>query len=464
MSFYAGIDWSENLQDWAVLDSAGRKLRHGKFALTPEGIASLLAGLEEFRDPLTGELPPVAIETSRGVLVAALVAAGLTVHPVNPLKAKRYAEITNVSGKKNDKADAFMLATALRLNIDAHPPMPSYSVQGMSLTQLGRAHQDALWRTLRLTNELRSLLQEFWPAVNGVFKPSQLLKPEVLAVLMEWPAPDSTRTMTKKHLRQVLVDAGRSRYLDRDVDAWHAALRVPVLENPAGLQDAYGERLRALAEMLDTCARVERRMRDQVLVALAGHPLNELVAGVPGLGGVTAARLIGELGDDPNRFAAIKNVRAFSGTAPIHKSSSTSSKDVRRHVKNNRVNHSAFLWAFNALTASKGARAAYDNRRSGMSIGNQPHPLKDKHAAALRNVGYHLIGGFWHCVTTGDAWNENEIWGRFLPDKPDGPAGEEAASPEPAPRGGPSERVEDTDEPEFERLFAAEQAVSVFVD
>ena len=44
----------------------------------------------------------IGIETDRGPWVAALVAAGYTVYPVNPLQASRYRERHGVSGAKSD--------------------------------------------------------------------------------------------------------------------------------------------------------------------------------------------------------------------------------------------------------------------------------------------------------------------------------------------------------------------------
>ncbi len=62
---------------------------------------------------------PVAIETPRGLLVAALRATGRPIYPINPLAVARYRERTSVSGKKSDHVDAMALANILRT--DAHP-------------------------------------------------------------------------------------------------------------------------------------------------------------------------------------------------------------------------------------------------------------------------------------------------------------------------------------------------------
>jgi len=51
--------------------------------------------------------------------------------------------------------------------------------------------------------------------------------------------------------------------------------------------------------------------------------------------------------------------------------------DTRRWVKNDRLNHTGYLWAFSAITASPGAKAHYRRRRDDHG---------DWHAAAQRNL------------------------------------------------------------------------------
>ena len=93
MRLFVGDDWAEDHHDVEVMDEAGRVLAKKRL---PEGVAGL-AQLHE----LTGRYLPedaadaevvVGIETDRGPWVAALIAAGYTVFPVNPLQASRYRE------------------------------------------------------------------------------------------------------------------------------------------------------------------------------------------------------------------------------------------------------------------------------------------------------------------------------------------------------------------------------------
>src|SRR3954470_1618624 len=82
----------------------------------------------------------------RGLLVAALRAAGRPVYPINPLAVARYRERTSVSGKKSDHLDAMALANILRTDAHLHRMLPEDSDLARSVSVLARAHQDAVWR------------------------------------------------------------------------------------------------------------------------------------------------------------------------------------------------------------------------------------------------------------------------------------------------------------------------------
>ena len=67
----------------------------------------------------------VGIETDRGLLVGALVAAGYAVYAINPSSVARYRERHAVSGAKSDAGDAKVLADLVRTDRHHHRPSPA---------------------------------------------------------------------------------------------------------------------------------------------------------------------------------------------------------------------------------------------------------------------------------------------------------------------------------------------------
>jgi hypothetical protein len=85
---FVGDDWAEDHHDVEVMDRGGRVLAKRRL---PEGVAGMtqlheLIGRFVPEDAAVAEVV-IGIETTRGPWVAALVAAGYVVFPVNPLQA-----------------------------------------------------------------------------------------------------------------------------------------------------------------------------------------------------------------------------------------------------------------------------------------------------------------------------------------------------------------------------------------
>jgi hypothetical protein len=120
----------------------------------------------------------------------------------------------------------------------------------------------------------------------------------------------------------------------------------------------------------------------------AEHPDAAIITSMPGLADLTGARVLAEIGDDRNRFADARGLKAYAGSAPVTRASGKSTAVLHRRVKNQRLASVGYVWAFAALTASPGARAHYDRRKA----------AGDRHVAAQRNLFNRLLGCLHHCL------------------------------------------------------------------
>jgi transposase len=126
------------------------------------------------------------------------------------------------------------------------------------------------------------------------------------------------------------------------------------------------------------------------------HPDAGIITSFPGLGALTGARVLAETGDDRSRFADAKGLKAYAGAAPITRASGKTLAVLHRRVKNQRLAAAGYIWAFSAITASPGARAHYDRRKT----------AGDRHTAAQRNLFNRLLGCLHHCLATSQPYNE----------------------------------------------------------
>src|SRR6202008_3627912 len=159
-----GIDWSERHHDVALVDANGKLVAKRRINDSVEGFTVLVGMLADAGDGEADPIP-VAIETPRGLLVAALRATGRRVYAINPLAVARYRERWTVARSKSDHADAVVLANILRTDAHAHRPLPADSELAQAITVLARAHQDATWRRTKVVQELRAHLREYYPGL-----------------------------------------------------------------------------------------------------------------------------------------------------------------------------------------------------------------------------------------------------------------------------------------------------------
>ena len=184
MRRFCGIDWAEDHHDVALVDAEGNLVAKRRIGDDAAGFATLLQLLAAAGDSSQQPIP-VAIETSRGLLVACLRATGREVFAINPLAVSRYRDRHSVARKKSDAGDGLVLAHILRTDQSAHRPLPADSELAQAIAVLARAQQDAVWARTDAHNKLRSLLREFYPAILQAFasKRGGLLRPEARALL-----------------------------------------------------------------------------------------------------------------------------------------------------------------------------------------------------------------------------------------------------------------------------------------
>src|SRR3954464_1049319 len=168
MPFHGGLDWGATSHAACVVDGAGQIVARVEARHDAGGLAELLARLRAVAPP--AELP-VAIERPSGLIVDALVAAGHPVVPIHPNVVKACRPRYRAAGGKSDPGDAYMLADILRTDGHRFRPLVPVSDEIKALRALVRARDDLVTQRVALANQLRSLLEGFWPGAAAIFAP-----------------------------------------------------------------------------------------------------------------------------------------------------------------------------------------------------------------------------------------------------------------------------------------------------
>ena len=396
---FVGIDWAEDHHDVCVVDGDGQVLGRRRISDTLSGVGELHAMVGEQVSVDEPDEVVVGIEKDRGLIVTSLVASGYQVYAVNPMAAARYRDRHHVSGAKSDSGDAKVLADLVRTDRVNHRRVAGDSALAEALKVLARAHQNAIWARQRQVNALRSALKDYYPGALAAFG-TDLSHADALAVLGVAPTPTLGRALTHATLVAVLEGAGRQRYVERRATEIQGALREDQLAQPALLEGAYGESTAANVAAILSFNAVVARLETALAESFEQHPSAKIVRSLPGRGTVLGARVLGEFGDDPNRYADLKCRRNYGGTSPITKASGKSRVVLARHGRNKRLADTLDQWAFCSLLPSPGARAYYDELRA-----------RDKtHRKAIRQLANRWVGILHTCLERGCVYDEAVAW------------------------------------------------------
>jgi len=404
---YCGIDWATDHHDIAVVDDDGRVVARGRVGNDAAGFAQALTLLAEAGDAAKQPIP-VGIETDRGLWVAALRETGRVIYPINPLAASRYRARYALSGAKSDATDAVLLANIVRIDADAHRPLPADTELAQTIRVLARAQQDAVWARQQIANQIRDLLGEFYPAALVAFAelPSGgLARADARTILAAAPTPAQAAKLTPARLRRLLVKAGRRRELDRDVARLRQAFTDTYLHQPPMVENAMGIQLGALLRQLDAACVAVDELAQAAIAHFEQHPDAAIITSFPGLGNLAGARVLAEIGDDRTRFAEARGLKAFAGSAPITRASGKKTVVTHRHIKNRRLAAVGAIWALASLRSSPGARRHYDARRA----------AGDWNRQAQRHLFNKFLGQLHHCLHTGQLYNEHRAFPPPLP-------------------------------------------------
>ena len=393
---FVGDDWSEDHHDVCLMDQAGKRLASRRL---PEG----LTGIRQLHELIAehAEEPDqvvIGIETDRGLWAGALAAAGYQVFAVNPLAVARYRDRHHVSGGKSDAADAKLLADLVRTDRHNHRPIAGDSLDAEAIKVLARAHQSLIWARTRHTNAMRSALREYYPAALLAFE--DLAHGDALGVLGRAPTPEQGAHLDLPAIQSALKRGGRKRNIAARAREIRAALRSEQLAAPAPVAAAFGATTRAAVGIIAELNRQIGELETSLAEHFETHPDADIYRSLPGLGVVLGARVLGEFGDDPNRYTDAKSRRNYAGTSPLTVASGKKRAVLARHVRNRRLYDAIDQWALGAINNSPGARAFYDQHRA----------AGDLHHQALRALGNRLVGILHGCLRHHTLYSEHTAW------------------------------------------------------
>lgn len=233
-------------------------------------------------------------------------ARGAELVQVNPFHTKRFKEVTDNSPNKTDQKDPTVIADIIEMGRFLTVVIPEGPAA--ELRRLSQARERSTRRHTALANQIQclmaSIFPEFLQAMRGIKSASAqyLLKhyptPQEIAA---YGLPDLTKTLRKVSRGKLGADRAQALY-----DG--AKSSVGVAEGQASIVMEIHE----LLSLMEASEQFTESLELEMTTHLAQIPYSSTLLSLKGIGEVTAAGLIGEVGDF-RKFHTMSEVMKLAG-------------------------------------------------------------------------------------------------------------------------------------------------------
>lgn len=236
---------------------------------------------------------------------------GYQVRFVRTTAIKHQRELDESSSAKSDIKDAFTIANITREGkyIDTVIEEGVYR----QLRMLGKVREKISRQSIRSQNTLGAVLDDYFPEIKELFH--SMKTRSLWAVLERCPFPQDVLTMEGSEITEMLCKSSRRRdtAAKKAEDLVEAAKRSIGLKR-VGVADRYRLRL-CLQEVMRTES-VLKEITSQMKTLLEQSPYSECLLSIPGVGVLSAALFLGELGN-PAHFRDPKQIIKYAGLDPM---------------------------------------------------------------------------------------------------------------------------------------------------
>ncbi|WKK21914.1 IS110 family transposase [Streptomyces olivoreticuli] len=384
---FIGWDWATETHDVTVMDDTGKRIDRWELAHTEEGFARTLARLRKHGAP--GDLP-VAIETTRGLAVDRLLAAGHPIVPVHPNAFHAMRARWGASKAKTDAGDSMKLADYLRTDGHLLPRLEPTEQATLDLQALTRQRADHIEARVAAANQLAALLDEHWPGGKAVF--ANLDSDIAMAFLQRYPTPASAARLTAGRLEAWCKRRGYSG--KKPGSALIERLRsAPAAASRLG-EAVVGQLVRVQVQLVEGIRTTIRTLDKAITATLGTHPYALLFETMPRIGKVSLGQVIGEIGPILERSRTCEQLITEAGVVPVTRASGKSRTVAFRFATNRRARLALTTFADNSRHGSDWAAKIYNDARA----------RKKRHPHAVRILARAWLRVMWACWRDGTCY------------------------------------------------------------
>jgi transposase len=378
---FAGIDWATEEHTMSILDANRNELENKAYPHSGAGLNQLADRLSALSngDPST---VAIGIETPHGAVVETLVERGFAVFSLNPKQMDRFRDRHCVSGAKDDRRDAYVIADAVATDMKKFHRVKLSGPQLIRLRELCRSTEDIKQNQNQAGNQLRDLLNRYFPQMLALC--TGVNEPWFWDLLEKAPLPEKAATLSASRIQKILT-AHRIRRIDGH--KVREALHVPALHLAPGGAEAASEHVLVLLPQLRLYHQLRKQNESRIEAVLeemgsdenlAEHRDVNILRSLPGVGQCIAATMLAEA----SQALAERDyhaLRSYAGVAPVTKKSGKGKSVVMRKACNQRLRNAFYHWARVSVQHDPRSNLHYANLRAkGHSHGRATRGVADR--------------------------------------------------------------------------------------
>ena len=356
---YLGIDIAKNNHVATLIDESGKPLFKGfSFANTTDGGESLLAKMNiHIQSVANVEIGMEATGHYWLSLYSFLSEKGFNIHVINPILTDGWRKGVEIRKRKTDQIDSFLIADLIRYGDFVETSLSDENI--LSLRNLSRFRHYLVSSIGDLKRKAICVLDQTFPEYQGVF--SDTFGQTSSELLLNFQTADDFCNITAEQLENVLETVSRKSF------ARHKLTQISEMAAKSfGLKfckDSFSLQLKLLTQQIRFIEAQVSDVESEMTKIL--DAIQSPITTIPGIGLITGATILGEIGDIA-RFTNPSKLVAFSGIDASVAQSGENTGTGRRMSKRGSpyLRKALFQAALVASTRDPVFKAYYQKKRS----------------------------------------------------------------------------------------------------
>lgn len=301
--FYLGIDVGKNTHVASMMDDNAKIIfKAFSFSNTLDAAESLLQKIQPYKDNL--EIGMEATGHYWLSLYSFLVENDFVVHVVNPIQTDGWRKGTEIRKRKTDIIDSVLIADLIRYGDFLETSLTDEDT--LSLRNLSRFRNYLVSSISDLKRKSIAVLDQVFPEYASVF--TDVFGKTSKELLKSLNLPSDYEELSAQKLEQVLSNITMKKKATQAINS--LSEKADRSFGISFCQDSFSFQLKLLIEQI--CFIEEQVLSVEEEIDNLLSKMDTCIKTIPGIGNVTAATILGEIGDI-NRFENPSKLVAYAG-------------------------------------------------------------------------------------------------------------------------------------------------------